>query len=128
MGYAARRAGLRDAAQLHLVALADPEHAAPERVQPEGPGVGFALPDPYPGPQRRRVGAEQFHEIVVRDSEPLRVHGGEAKRAAPPPNPGIEGSVSSARTAMRKRPRPKASRAAAVASSSTSPAASSTTP
>ena len=33
MGHAARRAGLCDAAQLHLIALADPEHAAPERVE-----------------------------------------------------------------------------------------------
>ena len=65
MGHAARRVGLRDAAQLHLVALADPEHAAPERVQPEGPGVGFVLLDPHPCPERRRVGAEQLHQIVV---------------------------------------------------------------
>ena len=78
MGHAARRAGLRDAAQLHLVALGDPEHAAAECVQPEGPGVGFALRDLHPGPERCRVRAEQLHEIVVRDSEPLRVHGGEA--------------------------------------------------
>ena len=32
--HAVRRAGLRDAAQLNLVALADPEHAAAERVEP----------------------------------------------------------------------------------------------
>lgn len=32
--HAVRRAGLRDAAQLNLVVLTDPEHAAAERVEP----------------------------------------------------------------------------------------------
>lgn len=49
----------------------------------------FRLLRPAPSPERRWVSAEQFHEIVVRDSEPLRDHGGESQRAASPPNPGI---------------------------------------
>ena len=61
MGHAARRAGLGDSPKLHLVALAHPQHAAAERVQSDGPGVGFAVLDPHPGPERRRVGAEHLH-------------------------------------------------------------------
>ena len=59
MCHSARKAGLPDEAEHHLVALADTEHVAAERVQPNCPGVGCTLLAPHPGPERRRVDVEQ---------------------------------------------------------------------